>query len=111
MSLDFTLVDPTATYDSEDLFWKNITHNLGKMAQKAGIYEMLWRPEELGVTKAKEIIESLEIGLNDMIKRPEYYKQFDSPNGWGTYSHFVPFVSDVLNACKEYPEAIIEISR
>jgi hypothetical protein len=25
----------------------NITHNLGKMAEKAGLYETLWRPYRL----------------------------------------------------------------
>jgi len=27
------------------------------------------------------------------------------------YEHFVPFVEKYLNACKEYPKSLIEISR
>ena len=38
----------------------NITHNLGDMAEEAGLYYVLWRPEELGKTKASQIIELLE---------------------------------------------------
>lgn len=89
----------------------NITHNLGEMADKVGIYYHLWRPEELNITQAKELIVALEVGLEDLKNRKEYYEQFNSPNGWGMYEHFVPFVEEYLNACKEYPNAKIHISR
>lgn len=89
----------------------NITHNLNKMAEAAGIYKELWRPDEIGKTRAHEIIEALEKGLADLKARPDYYQQFNSPNGWGMYEHFVPFVEGYLNACKEFPEAYIEVSR
>ena len=101
------------------------------MAGKAGIYEALWRPHRLRsdyavaegdyeaeyefedgiIIKASEIIPLLEKGLEDLKTRSEYFKQFDSPNGWGLYVHFVPFVEKYLEACKEYPEAIVEVSR
>lgn len=98
-------------YESEYVFDANITHNLGKMADKAGIYYTLWRPEEIEISKAKDIIELLEKGLTDLKSRPEYFEQFNSPNGWGMYEDFVPFVEKYLNACKNYPDAIIEVSR
>jgi len=44
---------PTTVYDA------NITHNLGEMADEAGVYKHLWRPEEIGLTKAAELIEPL----------------------------------------------------
>jgi hypothetical protein len=111
MSLDVYLSDPTAAYDVDYLYEANITHNLGTMANAAGIYEALWRPEEIGKTKANEIIELLEKGLADLKARPEYFKQFNASNGWGLYEHFVPFVEKYLNACKEYPKALITVSR
>lgn len=101
----------TLTEEDETLYDANITHNLGEMADKAGIYKALWRPEELDKTKASEIIDLLEKGLSDLKARPDYFKTFNSPNGWGLYKHFVPFVEKYLAACKEYPEAIIEVSR
>ena len=101
----------TLTEENEEVYWANITHNLGEMADKAGIYYALWRPEEIGKTKASEIIELLEKGLNDLKSRPEYFEQFNSPNGWGMYKNFVPFVEKYLDACKQFPESIIEISR
>jgi hypothetical protein len=81
------------------------------MADKAGIYYALWRPEEKGYKKASDIIPILEKGLKKLKAKPDYFKKFDSENGWGTYENFVPFVENVLNGCKENPDAIIEVSR
>ena len=131
MSLDIYLKDPTSTYETSDLYWANITHNLGEMASEAGIYEALWRPyklredfkeweeyaadeyefEEKCVIKAVDIIPILEKGLADLKARPEHFETFNSPNGWGMYHNFVPFVEKYLNACKEYPQSIIKIWR
>lgn len=107
MSLDvyLTAVRPTEVY------WANITHNLNKMAMEAGIYEALWRPEEIGVTKAVELIEPLTVGLEKLKADPEHYEQFNAPNGWGMYEHFVPFVEKYLEACKENPDADVNVSR
>ena len=98
-------------FETECVFDANITHNLNKMADEAGIYEACWRPEEIGVTKASDIIPILEKGFEDMRARPEHFKKFDSENGWGTYKDFLPWVESYLNACRKYPDAIIEVSR
>jgi len=95
----------------ETLYDSNITHNLINMADEAGIYETCWRPEEIGATKAKDIIGKLALGLDLMKKEPERFKKFDSSNGWGTYEQFVPWVESYLKACEENPEATIEVSR
>jgi hypothetical protein len=97
--------------DQTYLYEANITHNLGKMAQEAGIYMHLWRPEEIGITQAKELIKPLLDGLEKMEADPEGYSKFDSPNGWGLYKNFVPWVRRYVEACKKYPEAKIEVSR
>ena len=107
MSLDvyLTVVKPFEVYSG------NITHNLGKMATEAGIYQHLWLPEELGIKFAYDLIGPLTKGLELLKSDPERFKKFDSPNGWGMYIHFVPFVENYLNACKENPEATVEVSR
>jgi hypothetical protein len=107
MSLDVYL---TATVPTT-VFSANITHNLNSMAEAAGIYEYLWRPDELGITKAGELIAPLEKGLRKMKRNPKRYKLFNSPNGWGTYDDFVPWIEEYLAACKQYPQAEIEVSR
>ncbi|MCZ4244949.1 hypothetical protein [Pedobacter punctiformis] len=93
------------------VFSSNITHNLINMADEAGIYRYLWRPEELGVVKAKGLIQPLYDGLVSLREKPDYYRQFNSPNGWGKYEDFLTFVDDYLLACKQNPNAKISTHR
>lgn len=140
MSLDVTLYrNYHVTYDEgktlepqrESLYSANITHNLNKMADEAGLYEALWRPYQLkegynipeddyqaeykfeadNPVQAHEIISIIEKGLEDMKARPKHYETFNSPNGWGMYEHFVPFIEEYLEALKKYPEAFVECDR
>jgi len=115
MSLDVYLVVKADTGNKETenitVFDSNITHNLNTMADKAGIYYHCWRPEELNISKASDIIKPLKDGLDRLNKDPEYFKQFNAKNGWGLYDHFVPWVEEYLNACIQYPNATISISR
>ena len=107
MSLDFYLQRVQMT----TVFSTNITHNLGTMAREAGIYEALWRPDEYGYTNAGQIIPILQKGLLLLESDPARFKKFNSPNGWGMYEDFVPFVRGVLKACEEYPDTEIAVSR
>ena len=119
MSLDVTLINKEKSvvcsnceqqlYKDIEVYTANITHNLSEMANKAGIYKYLWRPEEINCNKARHLIQVLKIGLANLKNRPDYFKQFDSPDGWGLYVHFVPFVEEYLNACIKYPNAKIGV--
>ncbi len=93
------------------LFSMNITHNLGKMAAEADIYEALWRPDEAGFSKAKDLIEPLRAGLTKLKENPAAFEAFNPSNGWGDYDGLVAFVEAYLNACIEYPHADVEVSR
>jgi hypothetical protein len=95
----------------ETLFDYNITHNLGRMAREAGLYEALWSPEEIGAAKASDITEILSSGLAELKANPEKYKAFNPSNGWGRYEHLVEFVDQYHRACKKNPDAIIRVSR
>lgn len=97
--------------DPEWVYSENITHNLGEMAEAAGIYHALWRPEEIRITTAYQLIEPLEYGLNKLRDNPTYYRKYNAPNGWGKYEHLVEFVEKYLAACKRYPTATIRVSR
>jgi hypothetical protein len=107
MSLDFVLkkTQPTVVFDA------NITHNLTRMADAAGIYWCLWRPDEIGITKAHQMIPLLTEGLQKLIEDPETFRQYDAANGWGKYENFVPFVKRVLTGCIEHPDADVETCR
>lgn len=100
-----------ATIQRQILFEANITHNLGVMANEAGIYEACWRPEKIGATHAKDIIGKLTVGLERLKHQPEHFGSFNARNGWGKYEDFVPWVERYLRACEAYPEATIHVSR
>lgn len=94
-----------------EVFSANITHNLNAMAGAAGIYKHLWRPEEIGVTKAGELIQPLRDGLSRLRADPDKFAQFNPENGWGSYDGLVEFVSNYLAACEESPEADVRVWR
>lgn len=97
--------------ETTTLYSRNITHNLGKMADAAGIYHHLWRPDEIGVTKAHELVEPLTNGLSLLINDPDKFEAFNPENGWGCYDGLVAFVKDYLNACEEFPTANVRACR
>ncbi len=107
MSLDvyLTATVPTCVFDA------NITHNLSGMANEAGIYKHVWRPEEVGVKTAADLIEPLRAGITLMENNPTRFMAFDADNGWGRYDQFVPWLKKYLAACEENPTATVEVSR
>jgi len=107
MSLDISLMVTKLIV----VYEVNITHNLGKMASEAGVYEACWRPEEIGAEKAKDIIPILEKGIALMESDRERFESFAPENGWGTYGNLLQFLRNHLAACKENPEAEIRVSR
>lgn len=107
MGLDVSL---SAKRDVE-VYTSNITHNLNSMAQAAEVYQALWRPEELGVSKAADLIPFLEKGLENLINKESEMKKHEPKNGWGTYNSLVNFVENYLDACIENQDAEIRVSR
>lgn len=93
------------------VFDANITHNLNTMAKEAGIYYHLWRPDEIGIAKAAELVDPLRNGLALMRSDPARFKKHNPPNGWGSYDSFVLWIQDYLVACEKYPEADVSVSR
>lgn len=106
MSLDVNL-----WIKKENVYWSNITHNLNKMAEGCGVYYACWRPDEINCNRAKHIAPMLESGIRLLKEYPDFYKQFDAPNGWGLYIHFLPWLENYYAACLQYPEAKIRVSR
>lgn len=121
MSLDVYLEGPPTTREcdcprcgnqhttevKEVLYENNITHNLGKMAREAGLYEVLWDPDEGSI--ACNLIPKLKAGLELLKSDPEKFKKLNPPNGWGTYESLVSFVGSYLRACEENPSAKVSV--
>lgn len=98
-------------HETNCVYHANITHNLNKMAAEAGIYKCLWQPEEIGITKAEQLIEPLSLGRGQLLENPEHFAQFNPENGWGSYNGLVQFVERYLIACKQFPDATVRVSR
>jgi len=96
---------------TDQVFGANITHNMGQMAEKAGLYYAMWRPEEKGWKYAKDIILPLESGILILKKDPTFFKNFNPDNGWGSYEILLEVAESYLAACKKWPEAEIYVSR
>lgn len=107
MSLDVTL---TATRPTE-VFSANVTHNLNNMAEAAGIYKHLWRPEEIGITKASQLVEPLRTAIALMRADPARFKLLNPSNGWGSFERFLPWLETYADACEKNPDAEVSVSR
>jgi hypothetical protein len=110
MSLDVYLqiIEPVTVYEN------NITHNLGTMANAADplLYKALWRPDELFEhPKAGFLIPYLEQGLKKLNEDPGHFRQYESPNGWGTHEGLSEFITKYLDACKAHPNTDVKVSR
>lgn len=101
----------TTMQTTNRVFSANITHNLGNMANMAGVYKVLWHPEDVGVEKAKDLVEPLTTGLTRLRANPSFFKQFNPSNGWGSYDVLVEFVEEYLEACRMYPDATVRTWR
>ncbi len=122
-------------------FWDtNLTHNLSQMANEAGLYEALWRPDELvnpaeasvlidaervhnwtAVAeirkqfkvrpRARDLIPLLRVGLERLRADPARFQALNPENGWGTYAGFVPWVERYLAQCEAHPGAYVRVTK
>jgi len=112
MSLDIWLSVQADAGGPEPVSWQlfsaNYTHNVTNMWRHAGCYDALY---ESHGKQAKDILLVLEQAVEKMHAEPAVYMAMDSPNGWGQYVSALPFLERVAAACREYPKAIIGVSR
>lgn len=108
MGLGVTLVEPSTL---EEVFWGSTTHNLSHMAEAAGLYKAVWRPDESDISVAATLIPILEKGLDRLKNNPKWFKTFNPSNGFGSYEGLISFIEKYLSACKDNPEAIIDVCR
>jgi hypothetical protein len=111
LDVDLMMVEPVSKWTY------NITHNLGKMAAECHVgdgltlYDVLWRPDEHGLKYARDLIKYLEEGYHNLDSHPEAFSKFNPENGWGSYNGLWSFVYNYWQACLEYPDSELRISR
>ena len=86
----------------------NVTHNLSQMWRAAGIFNEIYNSE--GV-EASEVVDRLNHGLRMMTHHPEAYRALEPSNGWGTYENAIEFIGNFIEACNEYPKAVIAVCK
>ncbi len=101
MSLDITLTAQRPT----KVFEANYTHNMTPMAAAAGIYELVWHPDRVGVKTAGQVIEPLRVGIELLRSDPERFMTLNPGNGWGDYAGFIRWLEKYLQACTDHPDA------
>jgi hypothetical protein len=90
----------------------NVTHNLTTMAEEAGIYRALWRPEELAETpRLRDIEPVVREGLERLNADPKYFEKMNPGNGWGSRENLVKVCEWVLEYADLYPLAMVEACR
>ena len=89
----------------------NLTHNLTSMAVESGVYTCVWRPEELDITKASEMIVFLKYGIDKLKSDPQKFMKYNPSNGFGSYENLLDTLVNYLLACEQNPTATISVSR
>lgn len=104
---DVDLHDIVESAFETDEFWHgNITHNLHEMANNCYgrdlcLDDLLWRDEM--PDDIVEYIIDLFACLFELKDNPDYYKQYNPSNGWGTYEQLVEFVRSFIHALIDMP--------
>ena len=93
------------TYETDEFWTGNMTHNLGKMAGHVNttegltLYDLLWEPAEHGFSIVnQEWIEGIMLGYLEVRKRKKELLKYNPPNGWGSYEVLLGFMSDLVRA-------------
>jgi hypothetical protein len=94
---------------------RNYTSNVGQMWAEAigekedGEFMALSR-----VIKAHPVAEELrpfiERGVSMMSEAPEYFRQYNPPNGWGDYEGALEYLRWIAANCVKFPHAFVEVS-
>jgi len=114
MSLDISLyfdVDTGGEQLEVEAFELNITHNLTGMADEAGLYECIWRPEGSLYKTAYDILPRLLDGIEYMENNREKLELLNPKNGWGSYYILLNSAKAYAEACAKYPKASIHAWR
>ena len=111
MSLDYYLQCPCC---KENLFEMNITHNLVEMAKNVvidkkgnNLYKLLWSYEGKNTIRYRE---KIDLGYRIILTEADRLIKFEPKNNWGSYEGFLEFVSNIVMALHEFPDAEIRVS-
>lgn len=73
----------------------NITWNVREMIEQSTGLEWI---NEANNGLCKDVIPKIEHGYNELRRHPQKYKNYESPNGWGTVEGCKSFFADIIYA-------------
>lgn len=93
----------------------NITWNVRELIKQSSGWSIKNEENNGGVLPW---IQMIEHGIAELVNRPERYKQYESPNGWGTVSGTLRFYKECLDTAQTWiadnedllPVAVIWVS-
>lgn len=93
----------------------NYTSNIGGMYQKAFSGDLQSQKEAHGIRcihdmKASDAAPYIQLAIVEMEDDPDDYKSMNPANGWGNYEGALKYLKDILQACEDHPECIIDVS-
>jgi hypothetical protein len=107
MSYDVYLeLDDKTGFDTQYVWERNHTSNTAGMWRAAGCDIAAFdgkRATELGPAAARAIAA--------IVTEPEKYRPMEPRNGWGSLPSTVHFLIAIWEACTDWPEATVRISR
>jgi hypothetical protein len=95
----------TSTYETDELWSGNITHNLGEMASHVNLecgktlYDLLWRPDENGFNiVTKEYRNFIFEALEKLESSRDILESYNPSNGWGSYDALLNFTRSLCES-------------
>ena len=107
MSYDLEIVVHHPDGYKTTVFDRNITYNLRPMLVAAGLADSLHTLEGMSGKEAQDLLYGV---WRELRTRPEHYRSFDSPNGWGLRKNLLPWVRSLYLAVRTHPRGVIHIS-
>ena len=83
----------------------NYTSNVARMYNKAIGKSM----RDFEGMVAEDALSLLQDCYYEMTSDPEAYKELNPENGWGNYDGAVAYLKKLIDGCKEFPTAVIEV--
>lgn len=106
MSYDIYLEVDTGGEEPVEVWSRNHTSNTASMWVAAGCDLALYDGKS-----AEELGDAITTAVREMRANPGKYREYDSPNGWGTYSTTLLFLREIREACIEHPKTTVRVSR
>ena len=101
------------TYEDNEYFHMNLTHNLTEMADECKVlgtcnynsessvvtlYDLLWHPKDnLNIeVPTLDYLEDIMQCYKKLLENPDFFKQYNPKNSWGTYEQLVRRTKEYL---------------